>query len=107
MASGDTNSMVLDQYSTQLCIYHALSPFTIPSILCIVLDIRSVLEITVGQFLTNFNIWPTKIHFGQPILLYIFNGMVINNLQNVPSSKKVADQFMTLIFTTVRCTTNV
>ena len=24
--------------------------------------------------LTNFNIWLTKIHFGQPNLLYIFNG---------------------------------
>jgi len=38
-------------------------------------------------FLTNFNIWPTKIHFGWPILLSIFNGMAINNLQNVLSSK--------------------
>jgi len=45
----------------------------------------TVLEITVdlGYFLTNFNIWPTKIHFDHPILLYIFNG----SLQNVLSSK--------------------
>jgi len=41
-----------------------------------------VLEITVGHwpFLTNFNIWLTTIHFGGPILPYIFNGMTINNL---------------------------
>jgi len=47
----------------------------------------TVLKITVDHFLTNFNSWPTKIHFGWPILLYIFNGMAINNLQNVLSSK--------------------
>jgi len=49
--------------------------------------IFSMLEITVGHFLTNFNIWLTKIHFGRPILLYIINEMAINNLQNVLSSK--------------------
>jgi len=49
--------------------------------------ICTMLEITVGHFPTNFNIWLTKIHFCQPILLYIFNGMAINNLQNVQSSK--------------------
>ena len=29
---------------------------------------------------TIFSIWPTKIHFGQPNFLYIFNGTAINNL---------------------------
>jgi len=59
----------------------------------------AVLEITVGHFLSNFNIWPIKIHFGWPILLYIFNGMAINNLQNV-LFQKMAEQFLTLISTT-------
>jgi len=61
-----------------------------------------VLEITVGHwpFSDQFNIWLTKIHFGRPSLLYIFNGIVINNLKNVLSSKKAADQFLTLISTT-------
>ena len=45
-----------------------------------------VLEITVGHW-PFFNIWPTKIHFGRPNLLYIFNGMAIDNLQNVLFSK--------------------
>ena len=44
--------------------------------------VKAVLEITVaiGHFLTNFDIWPTKIHFGWLNLLYIFNGMAIDNL---------------------------
>jgi len=37
--------------------------------------------LAVDNFPTNFKIWP------QPILLYIFNGMAINNLQNVLFSK--------------------
>ena len=54
-----------------------------------------VLEITAGHwpFLTNFNIWLTKIYFGRPNLLYIFNGKAINNPQNVPSSKKPVANF--------------
>ena len=35
------------------------------SLLYTSLTIISVLEITVGHFLTNFNIWLTKINFGQ------------------------------------------
>jgi len=37
---------------------------------------ETVLEIqlSIGHFLTNFNIWLTEIHFDRPILLYIFNG---------------------------------
>jgi len=53
----------------------------------------TVQEITIGHFPTNFNIWLTKIHFGWPILLYIFNGMAINNLQNILSSKKQLTNF--------------
>jgi len=49
---------------------------------------HTVVQLAIGYFLTNFNIWPTKIYFGWPILLYVFNGMVINNLQNVLSLKK-------------------
>jgi len=55
--------------------------------------------------LAFFNIWLTKIHFGQPVLLYIFNGMTINYLQNVHvlSSKKTVNQSLTLISTTDTC----
>ena len=48
---------------------------------------KAVLEIAAGDW-PFFNIWPTKIHFGQPNLLYIFNGKAINSQQNVPSSRK-------------------
>ena len=41
-----------------------------------------------------FNIWPTKLHFGWPNLLYIFNGTAINN-----RLLKMADQFLALIST--------
>ena len=38
-------------------------------------------QLAIGHFsLTNFNIWLTKIHFGWPKLLYIFNGTAINNV---------------------------
>jgi len=49
----------------------------------------AVLEITVGlwPFSNQFQHFAGQNHFGQPILLYIFNGMTINNLQNVLSSK--------------------
>ena len=50
-------------------------------------------EITIGHFPTNFNIWPTKIHFGLPNLLYIFNGMAIDNLQKCPIFKKWPTNF--------------
>ena len=48
-----------------------------------------MLEITVGHrpFSDQFQHLLTKIHFGQPNLLYIFNGMAIDNLQNVLFSK--------------------
>jgi len=61
-----------------------------------------VLEITVSHwpFSNQFQHLANQIHFGWPILLYIFNGMAINNLQNV-LSLKTADQFLTLISTTV------
>ena len=57
-----------------------------------------VLETTVDHwpFLINLSIWLTKIHFGQPYLLYIFYGTAINNLQNV-LSLKVINQFLMLI----------
>ena len=35
----------------------------------------------IDHFPTNFNIYPTKVHRNRPNLLYIFNGMAINNLQ--------------------------
>ena len=60
---------------------------------------HTVLEIRAGHW-PFFNIWPNKIHFGQPNLLYIFNGIAINNLQNVPSSKKLVNQFLTLMHNT-------
>ena len=62
-----------------------------------------VLEITVDHwpFSDQFQHLADQIHFGGPILLYIFNGMAINNLLNVLLSlKKKVDQFMTLISTT-------
>ena len=54
-----------------------------------------MLEITVGHwpFSANFSIWPTKFHFGQPNLPCISYGTAINNLQNVPSSKKQLANF--------------
>ena len=58
-----------------------------------------VLAITVGHWPFS-DIWLTKIHFGWPNLLYIFNGKVIKNLQNVLFSKKTADQFLIFISTT-------
>jgi len=61
-----------------------------------------MLETTVQLQLAIFQpIWLTKIHFGWPILLYIFNGMTFNNPHaKCPIFKKMADQFLTLIFTT-------
>ena len=50
----------------------------------------------------NFNVWPTKIHFGQSNLLYIYNGMEINNLQNVQSSKNgqpISEPYVTMYHT--------
>jgi len=55
------------------------------------------LFVPVGHFPTNLKIWPTKIHFGWRILLYIFNGMAINNLQNVLSLKKWPTNFWSFI----------
>ena len=52
----------------------------------------AVLEITVGHW-PFFNIWLTKIHFGRPNLLYIFNGMAIDNLQKCPIFKKWPTNF--------------
>ena len=50
------------------------------------------------------NSWPlvnfTQNPFGWPNLLYIFNGMAINNLQNV-LSLRIYSQFLTLVSTTV------
>jgi len=71
------------------CLYHLINDITqLQQVAC------TVLEITVGHwpFSTNFNIWLTKIHFGWPILLYIFN-----NLQNVLSSKKRPTNFWPLL----------
>jgi len=52
------------------------------------LQIIAVLKITVGYwpFSNQFQHLTDQI-FGQPILLYIFNRMAIDNLQNVLSSK--------------------
>jgi len=66
-----------------------------------VLETTVQLQLAIGHFPTNFNIWLTKIHFGWPILLYTINGMTFNNLHaKCPIFKKMADQFLTLIFTT-------
>ena len=59
-----------------------------------------------SQTLAIFNIWLTKIHLGQPSLLYICHGTAINSLLNVHIFRKMADQFLTLISTTLRmCST--
>ena len=47
----------------------------------------------IGHFPINFNIWPTKIHFGRPNLLCIYNGMAIDNLQKCPIFKKWPTNF--------------
>ena len=51
-----------------------------------------MLEIIVSHWPFS-DIWPAKIHFGWPNLLYIFN-------QKCPISKTTAEQFLTLISTT-------
>ena len=57
-----------------------------------------MLEVTVGHW--PFSEWFQHLadqnSFGWPISLYIFNGMVINNLQNFLSSKKWLTNFWPL-----------
>ena len=36
-----------------------------------------ITQSTISHFPTNFNIWSTKIHFGQPNFPYIFNGTAV------------------------------
>ena len=64
--------------------------------------ISTVLEITAGHglFSDQFQHLANQNSFWSAKFTVHFNGKAINNLQNVLSSKKMADQFLTLISTT-------
>ena len=49
-------------------------------LLCLTCSARNNSCPCIGHFPTNFSIWTTKIHFGWPNFLYIFNGTAISNL---------------------------
>ena len=53
----------------------------------------SVLEITIGHWPFSDQFQHLAVDFGRPNLLYIFNGMAIDNLQKCPIFKKWSTNF--------------
>ena len=73
---------------------------TIPFVKATMLKCSASITVDHGLF---SDIRPTNIHFGQPNLLYIFNGRAINNLQK-SDLQKTAKQFLTIISITEKKT---